>query len=63
MKRKLFVRALLDKVWPAVMLLCLLGAGFVLSSILIAITSRGLRSLSWEMISTPPQRAFYLGGA
>ncbi|MCJ7739584.1 MAG: ABC transporter permease subunit, partial [Anaerolineae bacterium] len=47
----------------AVMLLCLLGAGFVLSSILIAITSRGLRSLSWEMISTPPQRAFYLGGA
>jgi phosphate transport system permease protein len=63
MRRKKFLRVLRDKLWPAVMLLCLLGAGLVLSSILIVITSRGLQALSWEMITTPPQRAFYLGGS
>jgi phosphate transport system permease protein len=35
----------------------------VLGLILLVITSRGLSALSWEMLTQPPQAAFYLGGS
>jgi phosphate transport system permease protein len=38
------------------------SAALVLLLILLVITRRGLASLSWEMISQPPQAGFYLGG-
>lgn len=63
MRRKQFIRTLRGGVWAGIMLLCLVGAGLILLSILVIIASRGLRTLTWEMISTPPQRAFYLGGS
>jgi phosphate transport system permease protein len=38
------------------------GAAAVLALILAVILWRGLEALSWEMISQPPQAAYYLGG-
>ena len=38
------------------------GAAGVLALILAVILWRGLEALSWEMISQPPQAAYYLGG-
>lgn len=43
------------------MRLCLLGAGAVLLLILWVIASRGVRALSWEMLTQSPQGGFYLG--
>jgi phosphate transport system permease protein len=40
----------------------LAGAAAVLVLILAVILWRGLEALSWEMISQPPQAAYYLGG-
>lgn len=40
----------------------LVGAAAVLLLILAVIFWRGIGALSWEMISQPPQAAFYLGG-
>lgn len=44
------------------MRLSLLGAALVLVFILWTIAGKGLRALSWEMISRPPEGSFYLGG-
>lgn len=47
-------------VW--LMRLALASAALVLGLILVIITQRGLKALSWEMVSQPPGAAFYLGG-
>lgn len=44
------------------MRLSLIGAGAMTFFILWTIASKGLRALSWEIISQPPQGNFYLGG-
>ncbi len=44
------------------MRLSLIGAGAMTFFILWTIASKGLRALSWEVISQPPQGNFYLGG-
>jgi phosphate transport system permease protein len=44
------------------MRLSLASAALVLGLILVIITQRGMKALSWEMISSPPGAAFYLGG-
>jgi phosphate transport system permease protein len=47
-------------VW--LMRLFLATAALVLGLILFTITRRGLESLSWEMISQPPDGDYYIGG-
>lgn len=44
------------------MRMSLIGAGLILAAILFLIAARGLASLSWEIISQPPQGNFYVGG-
>ena len=63
MKRIRPIRIISDWFWATLMRLCLLGAAVALGSILLTILRRGLGALTWEMLSTPPQRAFYLGGS
>jgi phosphate transport system permease protein len=55
-------RKLIDKGMRWVLRLSILGAAAVLLLILGIITWRGLGGLSWEMISSPPEGSFYLGG-
>lgn len=43
------------------MRLSLVSAGLVLTAIIAVITLRGIRALSWEMLTQPPQGGFYLG--
>ena len=43
------------------MRLSVLSAALVLGLILLVITWRGIQSLSWEMISSPPSAGFYMG--
>lgn len=44
------------------MRLALLVSMGVLASILLTITLRGIRALSWEMLSSAPEGGFYIGG-
>jgi phosphate transport system permease protein len=55
-------RKLLDKTMAWVMRLSIAGSAAVLVLILGIIVWRGLPGLSWELISTPPEGSFYLGG-
>jgi phosphate transport system permease protein len=55
-------RKIEELVFVWLMRLSLGSAALVLGLILLIITQRGLRALSWEMISQPPGAAFYLGG-
>jgi phosphate transport system permease protein len=62
MKRAYLFRKFTDFSMTWLMRLCLLGAALLLGSILFTITSRGLAALNWDMLTKPPERAFYLGG-
>ena len=55
-------RKLLDKTMAWFMRLSMAGSAAVLALILGIIIWRGLPGLSWELISTPPEGSFYLGG-
>ena len=55
-------RKLLDKTMAWFMRLSIAGSAGVLVLILGIIVWRGLPGLSWELISTPPEGSFYLGG-
>ena len=55
-------RKLLDKTMAWFMRLSIAGSAAVLVLILGIIVWRGLPGLSWELISTPPEGSFYLGG-
>ena len=55
-------RKLLDKTMAWFMRLSIAGSAAVLLLILGIIVWRGLPGLSWELISTPPEGSFYLGG-
>ncbi len=55
-------RKLLDKTMAWFMRLSIAGSPAVLLLILGIIVWRGLPGLSWELISTPPEGSFYLGG-
>jgi phosphate transport system permease protein len=63
MKRRRMIRKLSGWLWVGIMRLCLLGAALVLGSILLTIVRRGASALTLEMLTSPPQRAFYLGGS
>jgi phosphate transport system permease protein len=55
-------RKLLDKTMAWFMRLSIAGSAGVLVLILGIIVWRGLPGLSWELITTPPEGSFYLGG-
>ena len=55
-------RKLLDKTMAWFMRLSMGGSAVILALILGIIIWRGLPGLSWELISTPPEGSFYLGG-
>lgn len=55
-------RKILDGLMTWIMRASVLLAGVVLALILTIIAYRGLGGLSWELISTPPEGNFYLGG-
>ncbi len=55
-------RKLLDKTMAWFMRLSMAGSAAILVLILGIIVWRGLPGLSWELISTPPEGSFYLGG-
>jgi len=55
-------RKLLDKTMAWFMRLSIGGSAAVLALILAIIVWRGLPGLTWELISTPPEGSFYLGG-
>ncbi len=55
-------RKLLDKTMAWFMRLSMAGSAAVLVLILGIIVWRGLPGLSWELITTPPEGSFYLGG-
>jgi phosphate transport system permease protein len=55
-------RKLEDFIFTWIMRLSVAIPALVLGLILFVITSRGLDALSWEMLTKPPEAAFYLGG-
>lgn len=60
--KKINRRKLIDKVMGLTLRAAILLAAFVLLLIVGIVTWRGLPALNWEMISSPPQGSFYLGG-
>lgn len=55
-------RKLINKVMGLTLRAAILMAAFILLLIVGIVTWRGLPGLSWEMISSPPEGSFYLGG-
>lgn len=55
-------RKLEERLFIWLMRASLLAAAVILLLILAVIFWRGIKALSWEMISQPPQAAYYLGG-
>lgn len=55
-------RHLEERIFVALMRLCMVGAAAALSMILAVIFWRGVGALSIEMLTQPPRGSFYLGG-